>query len=250
MPKYETLKNEEFKPFYAQLADAIKLYIKNNGLKQGDPIPSEAELIKHYKLSRATVRIALQRLHTEGLVVKKQGKGTFVAEKRIGKIIQGFCPVEESLFTLGKSVSNELLEAGVFENPVSIWLEKLNLPEGSKVFRVRRIKKSGTEKLALEIRHLPMEIGIGFTEEDIKTQSLIALLDKNSDTKPCRVVYHTTGELLLERYAELLDVPSGTLGLVQNGTYYNKADHPVMTGKLVFVAAKVKLQYEFKRQLD
>ena len=65
-------------PLYVQLADAILQAVKEGEFKGGEKIPSEEELRKLYGLSRVTVRTAIDSLVSQGILVKKQGKGTFV----------------------------------------------------------------------------------------------------------------------------------------------------------------------------
>ena len=83
MSELKDLSRDDYKPLYAQLGDILIEYIECNGLKPGDPIPSENELIRRYGISSATVRLAMQRLATEGIINRIQGKGTFVAERKI-----------------------------------------------------------------------------------------------------------------------------------------------------------------------
>ena len=98
-------KKHEYKPLYAQISDALIDYIKRKGLKPGDPFPSETDIIAKYAVSRTTVRIAFQRLATEGLITKVQGKGTFIAKPKISGFIRGVRPLEESLTDQGIVIS-------------------------------------------------------------------------------------------------------------------------------------------------
>ena len=66
-------------PLYAQLVGIIKREISSGALKIGDLLPSEAELCRALDISRNTARQAIGELEDEGLVVRKRGKGTFVA---------------------------------------------------------------------------------------------------------------------------------------------------------------------------
>ena len=68
-------------PLYAQLVGIIKQNISSGELNVGDLLPSEAELCRTMGISRNTVRQAIGELEEEGLVVRKRGKGTFVAEE-------------------------------------------------------------------------------------------------------------------------------------------------------------------------
>ena len=66
-------------PLWQQLSDILRLQIDNGALKPGERLPTEPELGARYGVSRITVRAAIERLLAEDLVIRKQGKGTFVA---------------------------------------------------------------------------------------------------------------------------------------------------------------------------
>ena len=65
-------------PLYEQLKNAIKDDIHAHIYRPGDRMPSEAELEEKYQVSRITVRRAVKELCEEEILVRKQGKGTFV----------------------------------------------------------------------------------------------------------------------------------------------------------------------------
>ena len=67
-------------PLYAQLVGIIKRNISTGVLAVGALLPSEAELCRCLSISRNTVRQAIGELEDEGLVVRKRGRGTFVAD--------------------------------------------------------------------------------------------------------------------------------------------------------------------------
>jgi len=66
------------RPLYHQLAALLRAQIANGELRPGDRAPTEAELAARYDTSRNTVRLALDALRNEGLIVSYQGKGSFV----------------------------------------------------------------------------------------------------------------------------------------------------------------------------
>jgi GntR family transcriptional regulator len=70
-------------PKYQQIADNLLLQIEQGTLRPGDRLPSEPELCQTYKASRNTVRLGIAALMNRGLVVPRQGLGTFVAEEII-----------------------------------------------------------------------------------------------------------------------------------------------------------------------
>ena len=76
-------------PLYMRIKDDIKTDIKNGKYKKGDKIPTEPELSSAYDVSRITVRRAIEELSSEGYLIKKQGRGTFVSSPLLHRRIVG-----------------------------------------------------------------------------------------------------------------------------------------------------------------
>jgi GntR family transcriptional regulator of arabinose operon len=72
-----TIDRESGIPKYHQLKDIILQAIRDGGIREGEPLPSESELVRRFAVSRNTVRQAIGALATEGLVVRRRGKRTF-----------------------------------------------------------------------------------------------------------------------------------------------------------------------------
>src|SRR6187402_3773295 len=68
-----------FSPLYQQIKDLILQSLEAGEWKPGESIPSEMELAGRFRVSQGTVRKAIDELAAENLVVRRQGKGTFVA---------------------------------------------------------------------------------------------------------------------------------------------------------------------------
>lgn len=221
-------------------------YIRVRELKPGDPIPSEAELIRYYGISRMTVRLAIQRLATEGLIKKIQGKGTFVAEPKISGVIHGLRSLENSFAEQGISVSNQLLLASV-EFPTRLFLDELELPPGSRTFKIRRLKKIGDSPVCIEIRNIPLDVAEKFTKEQIETIPAVELMNSRPDTEIHHVNYRIVSSVLLEMEAELLQAPNDSPVLIQFMTHYNRQRKPLMAGRLTFLADLVDVRFEFHR---
>ena len=88
---------------YAQLVGIIKRNISTGVLAVGDLLPSEAELCRTLNISRNTVRQAIGELEEEGLVVRKRGRGTFVADPATNRRGVRYC------FTRIRNVDGEPL---------------------------------------------------------------------------------------------------------------------------------------------
>src|SRR5262245_7653933 len=70
-------------PLYYQLENLLREKIHSGEFRVGERLPTENDLIKHYGVSRITVRQALAALTQAGVIERRQGRGTFVVERRI-----------------------------------------------------------------------------------------------------------------------------------------------------------------------
>ena len=68
-----------FSPLYQQIKALVLQSLQSGEWKPGEPIPSEFELAARYKVSQGTVRKAIDELAQDNLLIRRQGKGTFVA---------------------------------------------------------------------------------------------------------------------------------------------------------------------------
>jgi hypothetical protein len=62
------------------------------------------------------------------------------------------------------------------------------------------------------------------------------------------IVYRTRSEILLERHTDILEVPPGTPALIQGATYYNLQERPILTGSMIFLADRIEIRYEYRKQ--
>ena len=78
-------------PLYRQVMDSLSADIENGTYQVGARIPSETELSDIYDVSRITVRRAVTELSSEGILTKKQGKGTFVNAPKLSTKLYQSC---------------------------------------------------------------------------------------------------------------------------------------------------------------
>ena len=90
------LQTESSSPLYHQLMQRITDDIEKGNYPVGSRIPPEHELAAAYRVSRVTVRRALAELTQEGLLERKQGKGTFVSVPRISRNLKSINSFHDS----------------------------------------------------------------------------------------------------------------------------------------------------------
>ena len=77
MEKNSNINPDSMIPMYKQIVNLLNEKIEKGELKPGDKLPSEAELMEAYSVSRITIRSAISELEEDGLVIRSRGKGTF-----------------------------------------------------------------------------------------------------------------------------------------------------------------------------
>lgn len=76
-------------PRYAAIKQSITEAVRDGRLRPGDRVPSEAELVQEFDVSRMTANRALRELQAAGVLIRRAGSGSFVAEtKPIGQMIE------------------------------------------------------------------------------------------------------------------------------------------------------------------
>src|ERR1041384_6937697 len=147
-------------PLYHQVEQVIRHRIATRQYGSGLQIPSEHELGRELKVSRVTVREALRELVRENLLVKVQGKGTFVAPD-LPKVLQ---PIKYSGFLEDlyqrvqqlKVVSVEMAMAP----PTDYVRGVLKLPPLAKdIVQIKRCRHVDGEPFSFTVNYLPVEIG-------------------------------------------------------------------------------------------
>lgn len=90
------------RPAYNQVAEHLRQRIYSGDLAPGDKLPSEAGLIKQFDVSRVTARGAIKDLQAEGLIVTRQGKGSFVRDREATRRLPATRYQEEAEFAAGR----------------------------------------------------------------------------------------------------------------------------------------------------
>ncbi|MFC4597575.1 GntR family transcriptional regulator [Cohnella hongkongensis] len=164
-------------PMYQQLKDILKGKILSEEWPVGSLIPTEQELIEEYRVSRTTVREAVIELVKQGLLQKKQGRGTEVksskVEERLGKLT-GFAEeiVDKGFKHSARLVSSEFRKNCFYE------LSLLGLPDDASVFFIERIRLADNEPIAYERSCWPEEIGKLLLQEDLNTAAFYKVLEE------------------------------------------------------------------------
>lgn len=123
-------------PLWAQIANRLRSAIEAREFEEGQDLPSEAQIIKRFAISRATARNALGQLASEGLVVRRSGKGTTVLPPKVELPLNLLSSFREDMKSRGLEPSY---------GDISVTVERLNESVAS-AFKV----DAGTEAVQVE----------------------------------------------------------------------------------------------------
>jgi GntR family transcriptional regulator len=152
-----------------QVRDELRQTIEDQGLSAGDRIPSESEIAARFGVSRGTVREAMKLLEQSGLIGVQQGRGRFasaIARLMVDRPVTEFESVTEMLEGLGYHLTNRVLStetAAANEDEATA----LEIPVGTQVMRLRRLRLHAQEALIYEIDILSAELLEGRSPNEV-----------------------------------------------------------------------------------
>ncbi len=143
-------------PLYLQLATSLRNHIVSGGIMMGEALPSERDLCTIIGTSRVTIRKAIDQLIAEGLLIRKQGSGTFVAQRieAPGSFLSGFS--EDT--TARHAVPGTIWMMKSYAKPTDEEAILLELKGNEQVARLGRVRLSSGEPLAIEHAVIPAKI--------------------------------------------------------------------------------------------
>lgn len=179
-------------------------------LLPGDKIASERELCEKFQVSRMTVRQAIDGLVNDGILVRQQGRGTFVAQQKMDLQLR-ITSFGQEMRMRGMVPSTRVLDCGEMVATAAV-ASALALEDGQRVYSLRRLRYANGIPMCIEQSWLPASVLPGFIDP-APPESIYAQLQ-------ARGLGPTWGEDNIESVnlqgedAQLLEVPSGAAGLV------------------------------------
>ncbi len=216
-----------FSPLYRQIKDLILRELASGEWRPGEVIPSEAELALRFNVSQGTVRKAIDEMAAENLLVRRQGKGTFVATHNDPR----------AFFRFLRIVPNEGGVAVPHSVPLECWRAKagqeaarlLEIPPGSPIIIVSRLLEFGGRPVVLDEIYLPGETFQGMTLEMLQEsqESLYTLFETRFGVRMIRAEERLRAVAADRNSAERLKVGEGAPLLSVERITYTYGDKPV-----------------------
>ena len=225
-------------PLYFQLAQHLEAEIRSGSLPVGTRLENEVALARELGLSRPTVRAAFGYLAERGMVARKRGYGTVVTREKLNRDVQ-LTSLHDDLIRAGQQPATKVLrnEVAVASESVAAALE---LPEGSLVICLERIRFADGEPIALMHNFLPAAL-VRLNDEALETHGLYEIL-RAAGIALTSATQRMSAKNALAAEARLLDEPRGAALLTMERTVLDDRDRPVEFGQHVYRASRYSLR--------
>ncbi|MCK6412555.1 MAG: GntR family transcriptional regulator [Azonexus sp.] len=216
-----------FSPLYRQIKDYLIRCLQDGEWGPGDAIPSEGELAQRFSVSQGTVRKAIDEMASENLLVRRQGKGTFVATHDDPRSFYRFLRLvpddDQGVQSVSDPLSCSVIPAAADVAGV------LGLRTGDPVVHVERLLRFAGEAVVHDRIYLLHDLFSGLTLDALRSgeRSLYSLFEADYGVRMIRAEEHLRAVAAAERSAELLQIEVGAPLLLVERTAYTYGNRPV-----------------------
>lgn len=232
-------------PLYQQLREIMREKIETGEWERGQLIPGENELCRMFDLSRGTVRQALAELVQDGLLERRQGKGTFVSGRKITDSLVEFASFTQRMLRMGFKPRSTLLsvERVLASAGVPRWLQ---IPKDSPVVRIERLRVVDENPVMFERCFLPGHLFEGLEKHDLGNIPLYDILRNEYGVVPVRSEEYFEPTLIKDYESLVLGVQKGSPALFLETVAYTEDDTPILLSRGIVRGDKCRFYFELK----
>ena len=198
---------DDAEPLYRQLHDRLRDKLLN-GWPSERPIPSERYLMRQTGLSRMTVRQAIADLVHEGMLRRDQGRGTFLADSRLMRLLTGHSSFREIVRREGKTPSTRVLRQEIIRADATR-AALLEVDPGEPIFDFVRLRLVDDAPVMVTFTNIAVRICPELETADLR-DSLYAFLANRCGLPPQHSSDTIEAVAAKGEVAQLLQVDEGT----------------------------------------
>lgn len=233
-------------PRHERVSSWIRDQIESGSLLENDKLPSENQLGQRFGVSRITIRRALQTLENEGLISRRQGLGSFVADQRLHQGLDHLSDFVEDMHAAGLEAESIVLEEGPEKAGARV-ARALGLEEGTSVYRIDRLRKGNGETLAYDRTWIPMFYAHLLQDQDLEATTIYRVLEEKHGICVCKGTFRIEAINAPNDVAQHLDVPWGRALLLMERTTFSEAEKQVYFQQRFYRSDKVAYEVELHR---
>jgi GntR family transcriptional regulator len=230
-------------PVADQVNQVLRERMLDGTYRAGARLPSESELSKEFGVSRATIRTVLARMEAEGLILRKQGDGTYVNERiqDVNTHLGGLWEFTRLIESSGYRASIESLSVDT-RIASDIEAQELALEPGDTVMVLKRLFYADQQPVILATNAIPSNL-IDPTTGPINSEIRISdFLQEYCHRKIAYAISEVSSSKIQGGIAELLDCPSGSLMLKIHITFYDRDNQALICGESYYNDSMLRLR--------
>ena len=164
-------------PLYHQLYEILRDNITHGEWKPGDMIPPESGLVESYGVSRTTVRQVLDKLVTDGLIYRQQGRGSFVAHPTLEQVLTHLVSFTDEMRQRGFDPGTRVLASQLMPAAPNI-AAQLGVEPDEELAYLRRLRLADGEPMSIEHSYLVHRFCPGVLQQDYAANPLHETLER------------------------------------------------------------------------
>ncbi|WP_370569402.1 GntR family transcriptional regulator [Methylacidimicrobium sp. B4] len=233
-------------PRHEEVTLWLRDQIESRCYAHGDRLPSEKELQERFRVSRITVRRALQTLEADGLVFRRQGVGSFAAKGRLRQGLVRLTDFAEDMVQAGLKPSSRILFHGR-EGASAPIASCLGLAEGAACIRLDRLRLGDGQPIALDQTWLPTEYGRRLEGRDLTEETIYRILGAEHGIPVLRGHYRIEAVEAEPEVAKALGIGAHQPVLRISRLTYTTGNKPIYFQKRYYRSDRVAYEVELER---
>lgn len=211
-------------PLHLQAENLLRKLAADPQYANGKLLPNEVELAKQLSISRSTLRQALNKLVYEGLLVRKKGVGTKVAEQRIGSRAMNWLSFSQEMKARGIAIKNFELHV-TWVTPDEIAAGFFDIPDTQKVLKLERLRGKTDGPFVYFISYFHPRTGL--TGEENYMRQLYDILEKDHNIIATLSKEEVSAMAADPFVAAKLEIAPGSPVLFRKRFVFDQEDKPI-----------------------
>lgn len=224
-----------------QVKEYLISYITKNQLKRNEQLPSEAAIAKELGVSRNTLREAYISLENEGIIVRRHGIGTFVANSPVIRdSLNEFSPFAQIIQDVGYTPNFKTLSMEFISAEPDVY-ELFGTPSSDKIRSIKRLVLAGQKPVIYVDDYIAPAVEAVALDWDAFDGNMVRFLAASLDTPLHQIQSSISAAVLDSNTSQYLDLPQGTPILSVRSTIFTVDNQPVNYSKICFNSEIVEL---------
>jgi GntR family transcriptional regulator len=203
-----TLSSTQGVPLYVQIREQLRKTIEEGTFQPGDQIPSEDEIAEGYGVSRMTARQGIMDLIEEGLLYRRHGVGTFVAQSRIDRDHTRLTNFFDDPKVQGRNPTSQIIDTAIIPAGTQV-ATALDIAEDDLVIKIESLRSIDDGPITLHISYHPLKLFPDLIDQDLAPQHMWQLIEGEYDYKIANALQKLEARTATPEQAAYLDIEEG-----------------------------------------